>query len=100
VSVTVLDDRWFTARKPHFCSTCFGRIGAGDRYRRQRSVDGGDGPWTYKCHALCDQAYSIAYREAGCTDDEGPDDGEVREVLQRFWSALAGMLRVAEWYSR
>lgn len=87
----VLADTWQTARKAHRCDVCRGLIGPGDRYHRQRQVEG-DGPGVWKGHALCDTAALIAHREADLWPDEWPDETEVRDVRLRFWTALAGML--------
>lgn len=89
MAVTVLDDVWPVARKEHRCDVCMGVIAAGDRYRRQRNVD--DDVYTFKAHALCDAAYWVAYKEAGCWDDEGPDWSDyIKPAIERFFKAVTG----------
>jgi len=70
---------------------CLGTIGIGDRYRRQRIVDGGDA-WVWKAHGLCDAAYVRAWHEFGPLYDETLDFAEeVRPYLIEFFDfALAG----------
>lgn len=42
-----------TARKRHYCDSCGASISPGDRYIRQRWVDGGDAG-AYKAHQRCE----------------------------------------------
>jgi hypothetical protein len=86
--VTVLADTWQTAKKPHICDACVGVIAAGDNYRRQRII-GEDGPYVYKCHALCDAVYWRAHRRLELMYDESLDDSEIREELLSVFAALA-----------
>ena len=83
----LLDDKWFTARKQHSCDVCFEPITVGERYRRQRVIYEGD-PGVFKVHALCDEAYWIAYRELGLMGDETPDFQEdIQPILERLRAA-------------
>ncbi len=84
---TLLADDWIVARKKHRCDACCGTIGAGDVYRRQRAI-GDDGPYTYKCHRLCDALYWKMHRESGLWDDDAVDDGELRRELALIFGVL------------
>lgn len=85
----LIADEWFVARKAHVCCVCLGDIAPGDRYHRQRSVEGGDA-YVWKEHALCGAAYLVAHREADLLPDEGCEYEDVQPVLLRFFTALSG----------
>lgn len=86
--VTVLADEQPVARKQHQCEMCWGHIGAGDQYRRQRNV-GDDGPYVFKAHALCWALSVFIARELDYWTDEGewPEPSEVRDGLIRWFAA-------------
>ena len=89
MSVLVLGETRPVARKEHTCEVCWGTIGAGDTYLRQRNV-GDDGPYVFKGHALCWSLSLAIAREAGMWTDEGewPEPSEVREALVRWFDWL------------
>ena len=91
MSATLLADEWPVARKEHTCHACFGTIGKGDTYRRQRLVWDGQ-PGVYKAHRLCDGLYWKMHREAGLWDDEGVDEGELRAELALIFAGLTDLL--------
>ena len=94
MTVTILRDERPVARKDHGCNECGGRIGAGDRYRRQSNVDGGD-IWTYKAHALC-----FALVPWDWVDDTSPTDWHEAQLRLIEWFvafvAFAGSVREVE----
>lgn len=77
------------ARKEHFCETCLGTIGAGDKYVRQRNI-GDDGPYVFKSHQLCWVVSLHQAREAGMWTDDGewPEPSEVREGVANVLATL------------
>ena len=88
MSVLVLEETAPLARKPHFCGVCFGTIGVGDHYLRQRNV-GDDGAYTFKSHNLCWAAWRKAHRDGDLYDDEAPDEDEVRDLVRLFFTNMA-----------
>ena len=44
---------WRTARKPHVCDACGGRIAKGERYERHSGIFEGD-PFSFACCAACE----------------------------------------------
>lgn len=86
--MTLLEDVWHVARKDHQCNVCWGTIGEGDRYLRQRSIYDGE-PQTFKAHALCDAAYWQAHRTLGLYGDDAPDwQEEIRPLVEGFLAHL------------
>ena len=88
----LLSDRRHVARKSHQCSVCLGTIAAGDTYRVQRIVEGGDA-WTWKAHLLCRTAEDDVWQD----DDRGYDDlidwdEDIRPRLLAFFTAIAAPL--------
>ena len=77
---TLLEERTLTARKRHGCNVCLGSIEPGQRYVRQRVVDGRDA-WTWKAHDLCDRAYESAARALDLRETE-PD--YIEDILPRL----------------
>lgn len=76
----LLDGITPVARARHRCNGCLGWVRPGERYRRQRIVEGGDA-WTYKSHLLC-WAASIAFRsENALLDDEWTDPWDVQVAV-------------------
>ena len=91
MSVLVLDEVRPVARKDHTCEVCWGTIGKGDRYLRQRNV-GDDGAYTFKAHGLCWAAWCKAHRDGEMYDDEAPDNqDEVVPLVRSFFAAFAGV---------
>ena len=90
LAMTVLENTKPVARKQHGCDICFGRIGVGDQYRRQRGI-GDDGPYTHKAHRLCNAAYWQAMRDLDydANWDEVAEWSEVRPYIERFFDAIA-----------
>ena len=86
-----LSDETLTARKPHGCNECGGTIGTGDRYHRQRNVDGGD-IWTWKAHRLC-AAIQFRWQHEWQLDmcDSAPDWGEMRGEIDRIFAGLCAL---------
>lgn len=85
----VLEQTRPVARKRHFCDACFGWIGEGDTYLRQRGISD-DGPYTFKAHLLCSAAWSKAHRDADLYPDESPDEDEVRDLVRHFFAVICG----------
>lgn len=76
------------AKKTHHCDVCFGVIGAGDTYVRERNI-GDDGPYTFKSHGLCDAAYWKAHSDLNLYSDEPVDEEEARPLLEAFFRNMA-----------
>lgn len=85
---TLLADEVRTARKAHGCNACLGMIAAGDRYARQRIVDGGDA-WVWKAHLLCHAAWNFGCAELELVSDEGLEPDELRGFVLRFFETIA-----------
>lgn len=92
MSVIVLDEATPIARKEHVCEVCWGTIGVGDTYLRQRNV-GDDGAYTFKGHRLCWALSLRIAEEAGMWTDEGewPEPDEVRHALAAFFASLSSV---------
>jgi hypothetical protein len=88
--VTLLSTRSPIARKSHQCGSCLGTISPGDRYRKQRIVDGREA-WTWKAHTLCDAIMARLFLELKLYDDESPDMHE--DFLPRLQDVFAGLVR-------
>lgn len=58
-----------TAKKPHRCENCGGRISTGQSYIRARIVDGGEA-WVWKSHTHCQRASEILFA-AGIEGEDG-----------------------------
>lgn len=82
MSAILLDHSEYTARKKHYCDSCNGTIEAGQRYVRQRIVDGSEG-YTYKAHDHCKALSDHVGRCNGCYNDEYPnvDDFDREDIL-------------------
>jgi hypothetical protein len=87
--VVVLDESRPVARKEHTCEVCWGTIGAGDTYLRQRNI-GDDGPYVFKAHRLCWALSLRIAREQELWTDEGewPEPYEVRSALADLFGRL------------
>lgn len=88
MSVLILDDQWYVAKRGHQCTVCWGKIAEGDLYHRQRNVMDGDA-YTFKAHALCDEAYQVAAKVLNdLWDDEEPDTSEVLSLIEDWFGSL------------
>lgn len=74
----LIADQVVTARKPHGCNACGGRIEKGHPYARQRVADGGEA-WTWKAHLLCHAVAASLMVEYHLDCGEPVDWGEVQE---------------------
>lgn len=86
---TTLNEETRRARKAHGCNVCRGRIAAGDRYRVQTNVGGGD-LWTWRAHLLCYAAFGLAWDIDWHDFDNNPDWWEIAPLILRFFAVLAG----------
>ena len=88
--VRVLDETRPRARKTHTCQVCWGTIGVGDAYLRQRNV-GDDGPYVFKAHELCWKVSLHIADECGMWTEDGewPEPFEVRAFISAIFAALS-----------
>jgi len=84
VSPVLLGETRPRAVKSHLCAACLGTIGTGDRYIRQRVVDGPEA-WVWKAHLLCEQADWFIRRQLGLFDDDRTDPDEIIALLVRWF---------------
>lgn len=92
----VLETVTHTARKMHWCASCGRKIATGQKYVRQRVVEGGNA-WTWKAHQHCHEAAQILFAK-GIEGDDGSllnisdMEAEDRETLRVFRPELAAVI--------